>query len=71
MKNLSHLRIVRLVRGLTLDEVSLECHCDRALLSRAERGLQRLSPELKTRIAKAFDMSVREVFPEGGEDKVL
>jgi transcriptional regulator with XRE-family HTH domain len=57
------------MRGLTLDEVSQELGCDRALLSRAERGLQRLSPEFKTRIAKAFNMSVDEMFSEGGKDK--
>lgn len=52
-----HLRELRENRGLTVEALALMGGCDRASISRIERGLQKPSPALVARLAKALGIS--------------
>ena len=47
-------RLARLRQGLTLDVLALRVGIDRSVLSRAERGLYVLKPDVKRRLRKAL-----------------
>ena len=48
------LREIRKERGLTIDHIAVLGGCDKATVSRWERGLQTPRPELVVRISKAL-----------------
>lgn len=59
---MTKLRTIRLQRGFTLQDVSDLSGPSVATLSRAERGLQELSPAAKVAIARALDVPVSALF---------
>jgi transcriptional regulator with XRE-family HTH domain len=67
MKKISKMRWLRLLSRLTIDELSISAGLDRGLLSRAERGLYKLTPEQKKKIARALETSEDDLFAEEAE----
>jgi putative transcriptional regulator len=62
---------VRKRRGVSLAVVALEMNCDRAHLSRIERGQGQASPDLANRLSKYFEGEVTRdqiLFPEDYPD---
>lgn len=59
---MTKLRTIRQQRGYTLRDVSDLSGPSVATLSRAERGLQELSPAAKVAVARALDVPVSALF---------
>jgi len=59
----SGVRLARLLRGFTQDQIATAASIDPAIVSRAERGVP-VSPETRRRIATVLEMSERDLFPE-------
>ena len=55
-------RKIRKERGATLEEVALTAGTDPANLSRVERNLQQLTPEMLENVAKALAMPVSSLY---------
>ncbi len=62
---LTRMRQLRLLSGLTLDDLSVATGIDRGHLSRMERDIVSGSPQHKERISKELGTPVEELFPEG------
>jgi transcriptional regulator with XRE-family HTH domain len=58
----SRLRQWRLSQGFTLRNVSDLAGLSPAMLSRAERGIRRLAPATKVRLAKRLHVHVSDLF---------
>ena len=67
------LRVVRRAAGYDLADLALAASLSVAQVSRAERGLRRLSPGARVRIARALDLDLQaaraipELAPNGGK----
>jgi hypothetical protein len=59
----SGLRLMRLLKGFTQDEIAVRAGIDQAIVSRAERGL-RSSPAARRKIATVLEMSEEILFPK-------
>jgi transcriptional regulator with XRE-family HTH domain len=59
------LKTIRKQRGLTLEQTAVLASVDKATISRAERGLQTLSPESVVRISKALKVSPSRIVELG------
>jgi transcriptional regulator with XRE-family HTH domain len=57
----SELREIRMARGLTLESVAYLAGCDKATVSRIERGLQAPRPEMVVRISRALGVSINRI----------
>jgi transcriptional regulator with XRE-family HTH domain len=55
------LRQIRKDRGLTLEHVAVIAGVNKATISRAERGLQRLSPGSVVKISRALKVSAERL----------
>lgn len=67
MKQVSPLRMARLLGGFSLDDIKKETGLDIGLLSRAERGLYQLTPKQKKGIATALGLPLAVIFPEDSD----
>ena len=56
------IRKIRKEKGATLEEVALVAGTDPANLSRVERDLQQLTPEMLEKVAKALEMPVSSLY---------
>jgi transcriptional regulator with XRE-family HTH domain len=59
------LRTIRKKRGLTLEQAAMLAGVDKATISRAERGLQTLSPVSVVRISRALKVSPSRIVEVG------
>jgi predicted transcriptional regulator len=59
----SGLRLIRLLKGISQDEIAVRAGVDQAIVSRAERGL-RSSPAARRKIAAILGMSEEALFPK-------
>ena len=64
---LSALKRLRQARTLSQTELAELAGISQESVSKAERGLRRLSPEVQTRIATLLGSSRLELFPESAE----
>ena len=62
------LRLARVMRGLTQDQVATATSIDQAMISRAERGF-RVSPIVRRKIAEMFDLPEAALFHGPGEGR--
>ena len=58
------LRELRRQRGLTIEQIAVLADVSTATISRAERGLQNLSPYSVVKISKALRVSPRRIVEE-------
>jgi len=56
------IRKIRKEKGATLEEIALVAGTDPANLSRVERDLQQLTPEMLENVAKALEMRVSSLY---------
>ncbi len=56
------LRWVRILKGISQDDLARECGFDRSLISRAERGYP-VSRRIKSKISAVLEMPERTLFP--------
>jgi len=61
-----NLRVLRLQRGLTIDELAKRADSERSRLSRAERDYQRLRADELDRIAQVLGVRVADIAPPCG-----
>ena len=60
----SEIREVRKARGLTLSDLSESVSCSAVYLSRIERGLARISPDLLAEISATLAVDAAWFFPQ-------
>ena len=56
------IRRIRKEKGATLEEIALVAGTDPANLSRAERDIQQLTPDMLENVAKALEMPVSSLY---------
>ena len=56
------LRVYRIIRGITQDELARLSGVDRATISRAENGYRDLTEDQKARIVEALDAPIETLF---------
>ena len=56
------IRKIRKEKGATLEEIALTAGTDPANLSRVERNIQQLTPEMLENVAKALEMPVSSLY---------
>src|SRR5665213_3523746 len=62
-----NIRRLRVARGLSQEAFAVDARIDRTYVSRLERELENPSVEVLSRIARALDIDIRELFdPVGG-----
>ena len=64
MKTLSQMRKLRLLAGMTLDEIGVQSGLDQSYLSRLERGLCRPSPQTAEKITAALGCFPADLWPD-------
>ncbi len=60
------LKELRLERGLTTEHVAVICGVDKSTISRAERGIYKLSPWSVVKISKALKVSPSKITEGNG-----
>ena len=55
------LKRIRKQRGLTIEQIAVLADVDKSTISRAERGLQTLSPDTIVKISKALKVSPQRI----------
>lgn len=65
------LRLAAGRRGWTQEKLAREAHVNAATISRIEGGKYRPSPLVAYRIAKAFGLTVEEVFPPEDQEAAV
>jgi transcriptional regulator with XRE-family HTH domain len=65
---LSPLRKERILRGFTLYDIRAKANINCSKLSLAERGLEKLNEDEKRRLARALQVRIEDLFPEGSKE---